>query len=500
MIPTSLTLVAFLLGAPSAIFALGLLQPAPGVAVALLVAGVLLGMAMKTDWRAAPDRRLLAMSVAVAAALTLLSGVGHLFWQADDWTVRDAILLDLVRHPWPVGYQYDHHDGVLRAPIAMYLAPALVGKLAGYAAAQFALLAQNALLLGLCIYLFASTLPSRRAQYIAVGLFVAFSGLDCLPLLVQRDGILANLFMLHLEPWNGHFQYSSNVTEIFWTPHHGLAGWAVAAAYLLWRAGKISALTIAVVWAFAISWSPLATAGAIPFIAYAFFCDVKDGKLRASDFALVVVAGICTLPAAYFLTRDTGEIQKGFINLGDSSVLNGYFGLLLLEVAPYFALALHARDASDRRGNIELFLVGAALCLIPLYTLGFANDFAMRVSIVALTLLCFRAAQMLASLNREPMARQALVLGLVAAGAVTPAVEIYRNITTPADAVSACNVVESLKDGPVAGSPVGYYVADTSSFSSVGWLFKSPDGTPLAPSIKRCWPGRHYVYGPPSPA
>ena len=37
--------------------------------------------------------------------LTLISGVGHFFYQTDDWTTRDAVLLDLERNAWPVAYR-----------------------------------------------------------------------------------------------------------------------------------------------------------------------------------------------------------------------------------------------------------------------------------------------------------------------------------------------------------------------------------------------------------
>jgi len=339
-----------------------------------------------------------------------------------------------------------------------------------------------------------------RARIVALALFVAFSGADCIGWAQRRLAGLEGLDLPHLEPWSGQFQYASNVTEVFWTPHHALGGWALVAAYLAWRTGRMRALQIAPLWAAACFWSPLAALGALPFLAFAFACDAMDGKLKAGDFALAAIAGAASLPLAYFLTRDTGAIEKGLIDLTDSQVLRGYVGLLGLEVAPFLALAWEGRDKADRRASVELGLIAASLVLIPLYRLGYANDFVMRVSIPALTLLCARSVPALSALGQQPVRQRIIALAIVLVGAVTPAVEIWRNVTEKAFPPSACNVMESLQDGPYAGSPLDYYIAGAQSLAAPAGLFAPPNSAPLKRTIANCWPGRTFVYGPPSPA
>ncbi len=494
MIPASLTLAFALVSAPLLIFCLGFLQPGPGAAAAFLGLAAAAPLFRRTDWRGRPDGPILFGAVAIAATLTLLSGIGHFFYQTDDWVVRDALLFDLVRNSWPMSYATPDGPGLLRAPLGMYLLPALIGKAGGVGVAQAALAAQNALLIGLCVYLFARTLPAGRSRLILLGLFVVFSGMDIIPWIRQRLDGMAPLGLPHIEPWPGWFHYDSNVTEILWTPHHAISGWALVAGYLVWRQGRVSALALAPLFAASLFWSPLAAAGALPFYVFAFVCDGLDRKLRLADWATALAAGVAVLPALFYLTRGAGDVEKGLQDMGNPDVLRSYIAMMALEVLPYSALAWEGRDRADARGRNELLLVVGLLFAIPFYMLGFANDFAMRVSIPALMLLCVRAVPAIAAIRQEPATRQALVAAIVAIGAVTPAIEIWRNATTPATPASACNVMESLKDGPYAGSPLDYYIASSAPFEAASWLFKPAQAAPLGRTITACWPGRAYVY------
>ena len=494
MIPASLTLAFALVFAPSIVFCIGFLQPAPGLAAAALGLAAATAVVRRTNWGERLNGNVLTAAVAIATTLTLVSGIGHFFYQTDDWVVRDALLFDLVRNPWPVAYATPGAPGLLRAPLGMYLIPALIGKAGGLGAAQAALAVQNALAIGLCLYVFARVLPAGRSRWIMLALFVAFSGMDIIPWIRQRLGGMEPLGLPHIEPWPGFFHYDSNVTEILWTPHHAIAGWALVAGYLVWRQGRISALALGPLFAASGFWSPLAAAGALPFYVFAFVGDLADRKLRMPDWAIAAASGLAALPVLFYLTRGTGEVEKGLQDMGNPEILRSYLAMMALEVLPFFAIAWEGRDREDRRGRNELLLIVLLLFAIPFYMLGFANDFAMRVSIPALTLLCVRSVPALAAIGREPAMRRAIIGGIVAIGAATPAIEIWRNVTTPGTPASACNVMESLKDGPYAGSPLDYYIAPAASFDATKWLFRPALAAPLARTIKACWPGRAYVY------
>ena len=303
--PAALTLIVILLAAPNLVFALGFLRPAFGALVAASTLASLTPLVRATNWRMPIDRRLALVVGGLAIALTLCAGAGHLLWQTDDWTVRDAILTDLSTHAWPVAYA-SNAGGVLRAPIGLYLVPALAGQAFGATAADIALGVQNATLLALCLYTFAASFRRASERRLAPFLFIAFAGLDLIAWIKRWiEHRPDNLLLPHLDPWPGAIQFSSNVTQFFWTPHHALAGWTIIAAYLAWRQGKLAALALAPIWETTILWSPLAAAGAIPFLAYALVCDAIDGKLRIGDMQPVILAGAASLPTVFWLTRDS---------------------------------------------------------------------------------------------------------------------------------------------------------------------------------------------------
>lgn len=490
MIPASLTLIAGLVVAPSLIFQASFLQQPLGALVCVLALASIVPLVRRAQW-GRPDLSLAMVALAAAVALTLFAGVGHVFFQTDDWTTREAVLLDLERNSWPVAYATERGEALLRAPLGMYLVPAAFGRMFGSVAGDAALFAQNAGLFALCLYAFASSFDSARARWIAIPFFVVFSGLDSIAWAKRLvDGVPSNLVLPHLDPWPGALQFSSHVTQFFWAPNHALAGWALVVFYLAWRAGRIPALLMGPVWAASIFWSPLAALGAIPFLVFAFVWDVKDGKLRLADFAASFAAGAAALPVLVYFTRDGAAVEKGFLNFADMEVLRSYFAMLMLKVAPWLAVAWQAVDRRDKRSVSEFWLIVAALVVIPTYKMGFANDFAMRVSIPALALLCLRVVPALAALGAEPVSRRAIVAGFVLMGAITPGVEIMRNVTQKSYAASACTLVDALIEPPEQA----LYLASSSSFATPPGLFRSPQGAPVTHTIADCWPGRSFVY------
>ncbi len=139
--------VFVLLAVPSLLFHLFIGKPilcGPFGLVLLAVAPFFRLRSDQPDGLAKSQGARLSAACAVAAfALTTIGGEGRLFPATADWLIRDAILHDLVQQAWPFAYRIDGKDWTLRAPLGMYLIPALCGKLAGLFAAHLALWAQN---------------------------------------------------------------------------------------------------------------------------------------------------------------------------------------------------------------------------------------------------------------------------------------------------------------------------------------------------------------------
>jgi len=181
-----LRLATLLFLLPNALFALTL-GPAASLPLLLGSAGALAilwrPMADGVSSLAEPvDFAALSLAIALALALCLLGGETHLFYANADWLARDGVLQDLSKHFYPVFYRYQDQDFLLRAPLGMYMTPALVGRFFGLHAAHLALLAQNATLLASILYL--SGRLARPRSALVVLLIAAFSGLDILPTLV----------------------------------------------------------------------------------------------------------------------------------------------------------------------------------------------------------------------------------------------------------------------------------------------------------------------------
>ena len=497
MYPANLTAVATLLIAPNIAFAAGFLTgPAGTGALALLIVTYAL-ILWRTEWRL-PAPGFLAACIAIGLTLALLGGEGHFFFQTNDWTVRDAVLLDLTRNPWPVAYDVDGDLMGIRAPLGFYLIPALIGKAFGVWTAEYALLAQTGLMLGLLLHIFSLSVSEGRHRWLVVGLFVAFSGMDAVPWAIQQLGGNLVFNYPHLEIWNGTFQYSSHITQIFWVPNHAIAGWSFVAAYQAWRVGRMPALWIVPIWALGVFWSPLAAFGAMWLLLFALVCDALQRRLRLFDIAAAAVVGFGTLPVALFLRMDAGVVQKGF-TIFSPDFLPSYVALMAFEVAPFLIFAWDARDKAAIKtkaelilSKAELILLTVMLALIPLFQFGAANEFAMRCSIPALALVALRMAPAIAGFRTAIPGRRIQMACYLGVAALTPAAEIARVFFIPATPASACNYVEANLSEDLKGRPAqwskpkaDYYIAGADAFASPPGLFRRPDASHAVTSARR---------------
>ncbi|WP_066799741.1 hypothetical protein [Sphingomonas soli] len=355
--------------------------------------------------------RVLGVSFAAALILLLLGGEGRLFYANEDWQIRDAVLADLARNPWPFAYQTHVGEQVLRAPLGMYLLPALFGP-----GAEIALLACNTVLLGLMLALGSLLFPGGRARWIALAVFVAFSGLDLLGNVLAGS---AGSFD-HLERWAPGLQYSSVLTLIFWVPQHAFAGWFCALLYLLHRRGEVSLGTFAASLPIVAIWSPLAMIGALPLVAWAALRTIRAIGLR--DIAAGALALAVSLPALAYIAADAQQVSSG-LAVPPLATLALF---LALEIAPFVWIVYRLR-ATGRFGLDSLVLAGVMLALIPFLHIGDNGDFAMRASIAPLAVLAVMVAASLIDTDWAAHRRAGIAaVLLLSLGAVTGVAEVAR--------------------------------------------------------------------------
>jgi hypothetical protein len=472
-----------LLIAPNLLLAWGLRGlPAIVLAIGCALAFVLVA-GLRADARsslaAAVDKRLLATCGALSLGVLLLGGETHLFYANADWLMRDAVLSDLTRYGFPVAYRYEGEEYLLRAPLGMYLLPAALGQLAGLKAAHVALLAQNVTLLALCLY-FVARLATARTE-IVLSLFLLFSGLEIVPTLL----ISGSSFSDQIEWWFGYAQYSAHLTQLFWVPNHSLPGWWCAVLLLLFVRREIDLSVLIATFVATPLWSPLSAAGAAVLIAVV--AALRARELISPRNMAAVVAGLCFVPAAVYLTIDAGTVKHFWI-VGVEGFAVLYIAFIMIEI-PHAGIVLACWSKIDARERSLVVASIAILLVLPFYSFGPNNDLAMRASIPALFLLAFFFARLVASMvaERQRLAIYAAVIVVVSLAA--PLQEALRALFLPAYAISDCNFLSSWKRADPHHFPSNYLARR----ANVAPLLVEPNAPALEIEDRRCWPDHSLI-------
>ena len=411
-------------GLPLALVA-GLTLAAAGGIWALLgkISGELPGVPIRTFGAA----------LLVSLALFALGGEGRFFYANPDWQIRDAVLHDMASNAWPIGYRVDGIVHFLRAPIGMYLLPAMFG-----AGAEIAMLVSNALRLALLLTLAWHLFESRRERAIGLTLFLLFSGWDVVGTALYRS-LGAHISWDHIEHWNFSYQYSSHVTQAFWVPQHALAGWACAVFFLLWRRGLMPIGAFAASVPLVAIWSPLAIIGAVPFALLAGFDALRRRAFDLKDVAVAALAVAIALPALLYLQLDASSV--GMRILPTRPLV--WLLCVGLEVLPFVWPLLRDRRSAESDQPVILLIL-ALLLVIPLVQMGVSADFQMRASIMPLALLSIYFAQWVCRLlEEEPRRKAAIAYAAVAIalGAVTPLLELRRALIHPPSPRPLCSLI-----------------------------------------------------------
>ena len=383
----------------------------------------------------------LAAVIACALLWTFFSGIGGMFYQNEDHYGRNAILHDLLEHPWPVRFEGTSY--ALTYYIAYWLLPALFAKGAAlllgegvlWTAANAALFVQTVWFLVLIFLLLLSLVRARTLLPACLSLliFVMFSGMDAL-----MAGFI-NDWNNQIEWWAGAYQFSSNTTCLFWVYNQAVPAWL---ALLLLLDAPRDVGGYALVGLLSFPFSPFPFAGlalAMVFAALALLVQAirSQGAARgalsllrqcASGRNLLACAAIIPIFLPYFASNQASSDAPLRVELLLHAFppRTAFFRLLLFELVEFGALAL-VLGARFRRS--PLFLVSIfTLMLAPLVRMGYKADFGMRVSIPALTLLCVCSIRFLLDARKRRQDRYAAgILALfLLIGSVTPLLEFER--------------------------------------------------------------------------
>ena len=482
--------VALVFVASNFLFALSL-RWLPGAVLGLgclAAALIIIREVRKNDFLSTPVHLpFFALCMATGFTLCLLGGQGHIFYSADDWVIRDAVLADMSTSALPA-YGWNGETWILRAPLGMYLLPGALGRLAGLGYAHALMFLQNASLTGLALYLIAEAFGRRTLGFLAI--FVFFSGLDFFG---QIKSFGLQWTDLYPEVWHPFFAYMSFINQLFWAPNHALPGWCFAALLALHLRGGGLAPTLLVFFAATVLWSPLAMMGALPFLIFIVLREPR--KMLSPEVIRACLAGAAFLPVAVYLQADATRIPSGWMP-GGEEFLGFYFLSIGLEV-PHIIFVLAPAFQRQKPFSGALVLTIVLLCVIPFYALGLSNDFAMRASIVPLAVLAACFACRVPDLGQLKDPFRFAAWAVIAISAWTPIMEIMRNTKLPAFTISSCDLVSSWREISNPGDPgLDHYMARLDRAPS--WLLAPPQTLP--PRVRgkaSCWPD-HPLHMPPA--
>ncbi len=320
--------------------------------------------------------------LALACVLAGTCGILPPLWQNADYSKHYGVLKLLIEsHRWPVVFDAGQGPETLRYYLGWYLVPAGLCRALGEGALDYVLAAWTALGLWLTFLLLAEHLKVKNRWLVvpAALLFMLFSGADQLG--TALTGHLT-AYPDHYEWWASFYQFSSMMTSLVWAPQHGLAAW-LAVGLLLGAGAESWVITHAGLLFFAtFFWSPLCAVGIIPFVLAAGRANRFRQLLSISN-----VASVLTLAAPLFgyLMSSTAAIPHEWIFQVPGWTIPNLVAFWLLEFG-IFALIV-TTIGTERKLQFAVSI--AVLLLVPLFTLGFSNDFSMHVPAPAIAVLAF---------------------------------------------------------------------------------------------------------------
>ncbi|MFV0279867.1 MAG: hypothetical protein ACK5JM_03780 [Rhodoblastus sp.] len=486
-----LGLVSFLIVLPTALFAIAL-NPLPAAILLVGCAGVLAiavqqpASAQMRDGIGAHvldrplDMRALAISIAISAAIFILGGALHLFYAPQDWRIRDAVLGDLARYGFPLIYDDKGREYLLRAPLGMYMAPALAGRMFGAIVAHAVMLVQNSVLLGATLYLLGAMGRGWRHMLILV-LFSGFAVFGLLLLTLLGEAIdWERMLLLSLDAWLPKFQYSSAITQFFWVPNHALPGWWLATLLILQTRGEIDMATVAAGIGGAMFWSPLVVLPVALWIAISILWNLRENLALPRIWA-VLVLGLCFLPTALYMVIGAGEISHGVPAAGGSFA---FFYAIFMCAQIWQPAFVFAHRALMPPALFRLFVFSfCVLALLPFVSFGPANDLMMRGSIPALVVVAYAFGWVALDAGLSRNARWFAVV-LIAGCSASALLETIRAIAAKPYEISDCSLFEATRALGADGVATNYA---TERAHIPGWLMNLGRAPHSIGAERRCW-------------
>jgi hypothetical protein len=396
---------------PLFIFFAFFVRPEIAVPSCMLISFLAYDLVRQTSWHEFLLCRWESLYFSLLAALWmwLAGGIAPLsLAQNDDWEKHNLIISLLTENPWPVTVKLPNFGNFdLRYYIGWHLVPSAILKLLHVHSPTLA--ASIWSMLG--VFLFFSLLPGivgNRSAVIAAAplVFILFGGVDFIGAHITKNSLGP---LHHYEWWVGWAQFSSSTTALFWSPQQALPAWLATA--ILMRSSRADRLLPYCVFlgSATMLWSPFVAIGLLPFF---LILSIQHGLRNIFvGWRAIVSTLLVAIPVGLYLSAGSGIIPHGFIwafpcTPDSCFTWPSYLLFLAIEIGAPLTILLTWNSSEYR------FVIAAtgALCIIPLYKMGVANDFVMRASLPSLAVLAILLSKFFAGPRRYSIAVIALLL------------------------------------------------------------------------------------------
>jgi len=430
-----LPVILFILGWIKLIFSIP-------ITIALIIAIVILNkQSEEKDNEKIISIKLLSAIFFILLFVCILAGQGGLFYQSDDHNWRNAVFRDLINEDWPVYYEYS--DNYLNYYIGHWMVPAgiakiflLISETVAWNIGNILLLLWTTLGVNLTFLWIINAIKNRSKKniFIALIVFLFFSGLDILGTFIGNDIVIEKM---HLEWWATEYQFSCITTQLFWVFNQAIPIWLIVMIFLNEKSVKNYFLLIIL----CLPYSPLPFLGAMLIFACngfrILYKSIKEKKLKTffkDVFSMQnCIALICILPIYYFYySLNQSTMENGLRFLSELSSMSDLMDLLIfwfLEIGIYFVVLCKNYKKSS------LFWVSfISLIFIPLFTIGSERDFAMRASIPCLFVSMIFVIDFLLNKSYENnKISKILIVSCLVIGMITPLFEYARAVKEVAE-------------------------------------------------------------------
>lgn len=387
---------------PIVIFFIGWLKPYLGIGCSVIL---LYGLHHFIKKRYREDEyfyiesKSLLIIIFAIVAWVFLSGMGGYFYQRGDWHWRNATFRDLINYSWPVIYPETGNAMVYY--YAFWMVPALVGKIMGWGAANFALYVWTCTGILISMLLMCKALKANTPKKVSimVFLYIFWSGLNIF-------GILFSGIMGHNSSIiGGGYGWSDFSTGYQFTPNNALLEWVFNQTIVPWvaiplflqdkRIDVLAYLGLCV-----LPFAPFPFVGLFvltaAWAASEIVCNVRQNACRTilkQIFSIPNLTSVATVFVVFLLFFKENTAANGSSGAGGigwyiapwEMTSEQLLVLVLFYIFEFFAYSVLIYK--ENHNNLFFYVCNTWLFICPFIRVGTGRDFCMRASVPALFML-----------------------------------------------------------------------------------------------------------------